>query len=279
MDDRPVYVQGFGGDTSTAIVAAARQGAQTGYLTALGNDMFGDAIRALWVREGVDCAHVTKRDRAPTGVCFIDPDPSGRSFTYARTGSAASTFEAAELPRDYIAGARILHLSGITLAISEKMRQTAFSAMGIAKASGTLVSYDLNHRPALWDTSHALAVTETMMPQLDIVFPSEDEAQLLFGDTTPDQTANRFLGAGASIVVVKRAERGAYLATRDLRQEIPPAPSHPVDASGAGDSFAGAFLAWYLETDDPYRAACEAAKVAAATVSGLGAIEPIPRRA
>lgn len=277
IDGRPAYVQGFGGDTSTAIIAAARQGGKVGYISAVGDDMFGEALRRLWIREDVDHAHVLTHAGDPTGVCFIDPDPAGRRFTYARRGSAASHYSASDLPKDVIAGAQVLHLSGITLAISEHMRGAAFAAMRLARSHGTLVSYDLNHRPALWSKDAALAALAAA-PGFDIVFASDDEARILFGDETPEAIADRFLGLGARIVVAKQGAAGALLATAEARIAIPPAPSSPVDASGAGDSFAGAFLAWYVETGDAELAATKGAEVAAATVSGLGAVEPIPRR-
>lgn len=278
IDGRPAYIQGFGGDTSTAIIAAARQGARTGYISAVGDDMFGDALRNLWTREGVDHAHVLTRAGDPTGVCFIDPDPAGRRFTYARRGSAASQFRPDDLDETVIAHARVLHLSGITLAVSATMREAALAAIDIAVAHDTQVSLDLNNRPALWDTKTAVEVLTTAAARADIVFASDDEARLLFGDETPDEIASRFLGMGAQIVMAKQGAEGALLATPNTRTPIPPAPSNPVDSSGAGDAFAGSFLAWYLETGDPYLAATKAAEVAAATVSGLGAVEPIPRR-
>lgn len=261
INGRPAYAQGFGGDTSTAIIAAARQGGRTGYISAVGPDMFGLALRDLWSREGVDHGHVLTTDGCETGVCFIDPDPSGRKFTYARSGSAAARYDANDLPTEYIANARVLHVSGISMAISAAMRVATLRAIEIARENRILVSFDLNFRPAL-----------------DVVFPSDDEARLLFGDERPEDVADRFLAAGAKIVVVKRGDRGAYLAAESERLHIAPAASSPVDASGAGDSFAGAFLAWFIETGDAKEAARRAAEVAAATVSGLGAVEPIPRR-
>ncbi len=278
IDGRPAYVQGFGGDTSTAIIAAARQGAKAGYISAVGDDMFGEALRDLWTREGVDHTHVHTRTGDPTGVCFIDPDPAGRRFTYARRGSAASQFRPEDLDENAIASARVLHLSGITLAVSATMREAGLAAVDIAVAHDTQVSLDLNNRPALWDKEIAVEVLTTAAAQADIVFASDDEAKLLFGDETPDAIADRFLGIGAKIVVAKQGAKGALLATPQTRTPIPPAPSTPVDSSGAGDAFAGSFLAWYLETGDPHLAAMKAAEVAAATVSGLGAVEPIPRR-
>lgn len=278
IDGRPAYVQGFGGDTSTAIIAAARQGGHAGYISAVGDDMFGEALRALWTREGVDHSNVLTTADASTGVCFIDPDPAGRRFTYARTGSAASRFQASDLPVEAIAGAKVLHLSGITLAISAAMRTACLAAVQIAKGNTTLVSLDINHRPKLWSEAEARTVFHDLSPSVDIVFASDDEARLLFGDETPDAVADRFLGLGAKMVIAKQGAQGALLALPNERFPIPPAASKPVDSSGAGDSFAGAFLAWYLETGDAVLAAQKAAKVAAATVSGLGAVEPIPRR-
>ena len=279
IDGRPAYVQGFGGDTSTAIIAAARQGARAGYLSAVGDDMFGEALRGLWTREGVDHSHVVTRKGDPTGVCFIDPDPAGRRFTYARRGSAASTYDVADLPADALALARVLHVSGISLAVSRSMRAASLAAARSMKRSGRLLSLDLNHRPALWSRTEAIATFDAMAEiGPDIVFASDDEAQLLFDLETPDAIADHFMGLGARFVIAKQGAKGALLALEGERVAIPPAPSTPVDSSGAGDSFAGAFLAWYLETDDPVLAAQKAARVAAGTVSGLGAVEPIPRR-
>ena len=279
IDGRPAYVQGFGGDTSTAIIAAARQGARTGYISAVGDDMFGEALRELWAREGVDASTVRTRAGDPTGVCFIDPDPAGRRFTYARRGSAASLYAPEDLPEDAIAKARVLHLSGITLAISGTMRHAALRAVEIARANGTLVSLDLNVRPRLWSLDLAREVLAKVAAQSDIVFPSDDEAEMLHGLTDPDAIADHYLSRGSRIVAVKRGAKGARIATSDARVDIPAAPAIPIDSAGAGDSFAGSFLAYWLETGDIALSGARAARVAAGTVSGLGAVEPIPRRA
>lgn len=278
INGRPAYVQGFGGDTSTAIVAAARQGANAGYLSAVGDDMFGEAMRALWSREGVDHMHVRTLPGDPTGVCFIDPDPSGRRFTYARRGSAASLYAPGDLSETAIVAAKVLHLSGITLAISETMRAAALRAVEIARANGVLVSLDLNVRPRLWPLDLARAVLETVAAQSDIVFPSDDEAEMLLGISDPEAIADHYLSCGARIVAVKCGAQGSFVATVEAQQAMPAAPSIPIDSAGAGDSYAGSFLAYWLETGDVRLSAARAARVAAATVGGLGAVEPIPLR-
>ena len=279
VQGRPAFVQSFGGDTSTVMIAAARQGGRTGYLTGISDDMFGKAFQGLWAEEGVDVSFSPVKKGDPTGVCFIDPDPSGRRFSYARRGSASSLYGPEDLPEAVVRAAKILHVSGITLAISESMRAAAVRAIKLIKDSGGLVSLDLNYRPALWPSREmAEEVILSVAKQADIVFPSDDEAKMLFGTDDPDAIATKFLALGARIVAVKRGEKGAYIATPEQRFDVPPVPTTPVDSAGAGDSFAGAFLTWYLETGNVETAAKRAAEVAAGTVSGLGAVGPIPRR-
>jgi 2-dehydro-3-deoxygluconokinase len=140
------------------------------------------------------------------------------------------------------------------------------------------VSFDTNLRLNLWSLEEARAAADEVLPLADIVFPSDDEAEQLTGLSDPDAVLDHYLGFGAKIVALKRGGKGVRIATPALRTDIAPAPSTPVDSTGAGDSFAGAFLAYFLETGDVVRAGQLAAKVAAGTVSGFGAISPIPRR-
>lgn len=278
-DGRPAFVQSFGGDTSTAVIAAARQGARCGYLTGISDDMFGQAYRQLWSEEGVDVSFSPVRISDPTGLVVIDPDPAGRKFSYARRGTAASHFDPKDVPGDVVAATRVLHLSGITLAISETMRAAALKAVAVIKAAGGKVSLDLNFRPALWSSrAQAEEIILSVARDADYVFPSDDETEMLLGVKEPDAIADLFLSHGAEIVACKQGAEGAYLATAAERFAVPPVPTVAVDSAGAGDSFAGSFLAWHLETGDVRMAAERAAEVAACTVSGLGAVGPIPRR-
>lgn len=275
---RILYEQGYGGDTSNAIIAAARQGASTGYITAIGNDPFGDALLSLWKREGVSTEWVEIFKGDPTGAYFVQPHASGRQFSYARRGSAASRYTREILPRAVIKRARIIHSSAISLAISASMRETVLSAAEIARQSGTLFSFDTNLRLNLWTLDEARNAINDILPLVSIVMPSVDEAELLTGHQDPNAIVDHFLGRGANIVVLKLGDRGAIIADGDKRHKIPPAPSSAADSTGAGDSFAGAFLAYYLEIENLQRAGELAAIVAAGTVGGLGAVDPIPFR-
>ena len=120
-----IYLQGFGGDTSNFAVAAARQGARVGYLSALGDDVYGAMLRAMWRAEGIDDSGVATDADAFTAVYFVTHDAAGHHFSFFRSGSAPSRMRPDQLPRDAIAAARVLHVSGISLAISETARATA----------------------------------------------------------------------------------------------------------------------------------------------------------
>ncbi|OYU41717.1 MAG: 2-dehydro-3-deoxygluconokinase, partial [Burkholderiales bacterium PBB4] len=147
LADEPNYLQGFGGDTSNAAIAAARAGARTAYLTRVGADTFGNALVDLWQREGVSTAAVQRDEAAPTGIYFVTHGKAGHEFSYLRAGSAASRMTPKWLSdgaTDVISSAHILHLSAISLAISPGACDTAFAAMGLARTSGTRVSFDSN---------------------------------------------------------------------------------------------------------------------------------------
>ena len=273
------YRRGFGGDTSNAAIAAARQGAAVGYITALGTDRFGDGLIDLWQSEGIDTGHVLRDPAAPTGIYFIDPDPSERHFTYYRAGSAASRMRPGDLPMEAIQASHCLHLSGITLAVSEALRETALAAMTGARHAGAAVSLDTNLRLKLWDVQTARTVIDSAMRLAKIAVTSIDDSAHLTGLEDPAAIAAHYHDLGPEIVLVTLGSEGCFLSRSGISEHVPPARAEPVDSTGAGDSFAGSFLAWWLETGDPSLSAHKAAEVAAATVSGLGAVDPIPRRA
>ena len=148
--DPRAYVQGFGGDTSNMAIAAARLGARSGYVTRLGGDSFGRLFRELWAEEGVDMRGVAIDADAATGIYFVTHGAQGHEFSYLRAGSAASRMRPETLPLDVVRSARLLHVSGISQAISASACDTVFAAIDEANAAGALVTYDPNLRLKLW---------------------------------------------------------------------------------------------------------------------------------
>jgi 2-dehydro-3-deoxygluconokinase len=273
------FLMGHGGDTSNCAIAAARSGARAGVITALGQDAFGDSLMALWTENGVDSTLVNRRRDAPTGVYFVTHGPGGHDFTYLRAGSAASRYVPADLPMAAIARARCLHLSGITLAISDGSCDASFAAIAAARAAGVTVSFDTNLRLRLWPLPRARAVIGAALGMCDIALPGLDDARQLTGLETPDDIADRFLTQGAGIVALTLGAEGTLVATPDRRERIAGYPVQAVDATGAGDTFDGAFLADWLRHGDPFAAARYANAAAALSTLGHGAVAPMPSRA
>jgi 2-dehydro-3-deoxygluconokinase len=273
------YLPGHGGDTSNCAIAAARQGAHAGYLTHVGADAFGRSFIDLWQAEGVDTTTVRAVEGGQTGIYFVTHGADGHEFSYFRDGSAASRMTPADLPRDALETGQILHVSGISQAISQSAADTVFAAIEIVRAAGGRVSYDSNLRLKLWPLDRARAIIHAGMAMADIALPGLEDAEALTGLSDPDRIADFYLGLGAGVVALTLGAGGTLVATPEDRKRLPGRPVSVVDATGAGDTFDGAFLARLIAGDDPFTAATYANAAASIAVQGYGAVAPIPRRA
>ena len=228
---------------------------------------------------GGGASRVLRHPTAPTGVSFVTHTAAGHKFDYLRKNSAASLMKPEHLAKDYIAGASFFHLSAIGQAISEHGRATGDAAIAIARAAGVKVSYDTNLRLRLWDLETARAKINATIPLCDIALPSLDDSQQLTGLEKPDDIADFYLKLGAPVVALKMGAAGALVATPSQRWHVPPHKVQPVDATGAGDTFDGAFLSRLLDGDSLLDAARYANVAAALSTTGYGAVTPIPRKA
>ena len=271
------YVQGFGGDTSNMAIAAARLGARVGYVTRLGGDAFGRLFRELWSAEGVDMRGVVTDAEAPTGVYFVTHGARGHEFSYLRAGSAASGMRPDTLPLEVIRSARLLHVSGISQAISASACDTVFAAIEEARAVGALVTYDPNLRLKLWPLPRARATILATMERCHWCVPSLDDAMMLFDGGDAAGAVAACHRAGAPGVVMKLGAEGCIVSDGVRQQHVPAHRVTPLDATGAGDCFDGAFAARLLAGDDPFAAVAYANVAAALATTGYGAVAPLPR--
>jgi 2-dehydro-3-deoxygluconokinase len=272
-----LYLQGFGGDSSNFAIAAARQGARVAYLSALGDDPYGALLRRLWDAEGVDHAWVKTDPSAFTAIYFVTHGDAGHQFHFFRRGSAASRMTPADLPLARLSEIRLFHLSGISLAISDTACETGLAAIEAARVAGVPVSFDTNLRLKLWGLDRAREVMTQALRRCDIALPSLDDIQALTGLSDPDALVDHCLDLGARVVALKMGAAGALVASADERHRIAPHACGPVDATGAGDTFGGAFVTRWL-AGAPLRDCGRYAAVAAAlSTEGYGAVEPIPR--
>jgi len=270
------YVRGFGGDTSNMTIAAARLGARAGFVSRVGDDAFGRALLGMWAREGVDTRGVATDPQAPTGIYFVTHGKDGHEFSYLRAGSAASRIAPATLPAEVIRGARLLHVSGISQAISTSACDAAFAAIEMATAAGARVSFDPNLRLKLWPLPRARAVVLATIAQCDWFLPSLDEIRTLSGLEDRGAILDWCHAKGASVVALKCGRDGAVVSDGRRVEQIEGIRVHAVDATGAGDCFDGAFAARMLAGDDPFAAVRYANAAAALATTGYGAVAPLP---
>ncbi len=273
------YRPGFGGDTSNMAIAASRLGARVAYATQVGDDSFGDALMQLWRREDVETARVRRLPNSPTGMYFVSHSEAGHRFDYRREGSAASRMRPEDFPASQFADTHWLHVSAVSQAISATATDTVLHAIAAARAASARISYDTNLRLRLWPLPRARAIIAATAIGVDVLKTSLDDAQILLGIDDPQAVADAYLAGGAKAVAVTLGAHGALVADASGSFRIAPQPVSAVDATGAGDAFAGAFIAELQRNTSLADAARFANAAAALATTGYGAVAPLPSRA
>ncbi|MCC5801775.1 sugar kinase [Rossellomorea vietnamensis] len=275
-DSSTGYLSGFGGDTSNFAVAAARQGAKVRYFTRVGNDRFGDQLLDMWSTEGIDVSFVTQDSKASTGIYFITYSSEGHQFAYYRKSSAASLLKPQDITEESFVNISLLHITGISQAISDSCCDAVFRAIEMARTNNILVSYDANLRLKLWPLEHARAVIHATAPLADIFLPSLEDAQQLTGLSDPNKIVDYYRHLGVKQMILKLGKRGVMVATSEERQIADGFNVDTVDTTGAGDTFNGAFCSQYIDGVSLIESAKYANAAAALSTTGYGAISPIP---
>lgn len=195
---------------------------------------------------------------------------------YARTASAGSRLCGKDIPTGAVAAARLLHLTGITPALSDSARAAVQIAVEAASNADVPVSLDLNYRAALWSCADAAVVLRELVRASRIVFASEHETSLITSASDPLTAAREIAAMGPTIVVIKRGDAG-YVAVNAGRSFVGAAKRVPVlDPVGAGDAFVAAYLAGFLEGRSTEETLERANLVGAIAVSTPGDWEGLP---
>jgi 2-dehydro-3-deoxygluconokinase len=258
------------GAESTVARYLSDLGHTAAWVSRLGCDPFGDRILGALTLSGVDVQHVVRDSAAPTGVFFKNPDSHASSVHYYRRGSAASKLSPSDLATVPLDAARLVHVSGITLALSTSAAHATELFLERAGAAGVRRSFDVNYRPGLWSVTHAAPVLHGMTQRADIVFVGRDEAQELWG-TTDASSVRALLGDGHELVV-KDADVGATVFPSGQRNGIfVPSPRVEVlEPVGAGDAFAAGYLSGLLNGECPEARMVLAHRVAALALGSMG---------
>ncbi|GGW85354.1 carbohydrate kinase [Streptomyces malachitofuscus] len=319
LADVPSFDRGIGGAESNVACVLAAAGHTTRWLSRVGADGFGDHLVETVGGYGVDVSHVHRDPARPTGIYFRtagDRSTDAHEVAYYRAGSAASAMSLADFDPDAVGAARILHLSGITPALSEGCL-ALMRELTAPRPGRPLISFDVNHRPGLWRAGRGPDILLELARRADIVFVGEDEAEQAWG-LTGDPSSIREVLPGPELLVVKRGAHGAvaFGPTAGGRTRLPagsraagaarvgadgtplapgsathprpvpaqgtcePAPKVDVVApTGAGDAFAAGFLSATLR-GLPLRARLRHGHLtAAATLTAPGDLAPPPSRA
>lgn len=266
------------GAESNVAIGVRRLGFKSGWISRVGNDEFGKYVLSFIRGQGVDVSQVKVDAEAPTGVFFKERRGFGlERVYYYRQGSAASKLGPEDLDPDYIGRARILHLTGITPALSDSCREATLKAVEIARRAGVKVILDPNLRLKLWSAEEARQFLLPLLDQVDAVLPNQEEAKLLTGCDEVEEACRDLARRGCGLVVVKVGAKGALLYVNG-EVELVPGYRVPqvVDTVGAGDAFAAGFIAGLLAGLDPVAAVRQGNLLGALAVGVEGDIEGLP---
>lgn len=281
LDGARMLALDIGGAEANFSIALSRLGHMARYITRVGDDPFGQRMRAVLDAEHVDTSGMITDGGAPTGVFFREWLPDGaRRVYYYRAGSAASRMQPDDLSAAQFAGAKLVHLTGITPALSATCAATIERAFDLARDAGAQVSFDPNYRARLWKPEQARAALLPLLKRSDIILMGHEDAAAVFGEGDDDTQLERGAQLGARIVVLKLAERGAVALVDGTRYAAPAAPiAQVVDPVGAGDGFDAGFLSGWLRGDSIEESLRLGAIVGAASVEHLGDYAGYPTRA
>jgi len=265
------------GAESNVAVGVRRLGPTTAWVGRVGADEFGELVLAQLRGQRVDVSAAIVDDERPTGLMIKSRRTSDVArVVYYRAGSAGSRLGPDDVPESLVTGCRVLHVTGITPALSSSARDAVFAAVEIGHSSGACVSLDINYRAALWSPDDAAATLRPLAARVDVLFASEDEAQLLTGELDPGALPAALARLGAPQAVVKRGERGAAAVIDGQHFDIPAVPVTVIDSVGAGDAFVAGYLAGLVAGHPPEERLRTGAAAGAFAVTVAGDWEGLP---
>lgn len=266
---------GVAGAESTVALYLVDLGIDAAWASRVGNDPLGARVINSIRDHGVDTSHVWVDPDAATGVYFKDPAGPTTSVYYYRHGSAASHMSIADLADIPFESIDLVHISGITAALSESCRALVEHVLSMSRTSKRQVSFDVNFRSALWTASTAAPQLAELSNQADLVLVGQDEAQTLWNTESPD--AVRRVISQPDRLVVKDGARGATEFSGDTHTFVPAEKVDVVEVVGAGDAFAAGYVAASLQNLPATERLAQGHRLAARTLSSMSDYVPETR--
>ncbi len=280
------YVKDFeakvAGAESNVAIGVSKLGHSATWLSKIGQDELGQIILHRIRGEGVNVSQVLYHTEKPTGVMFKQIDAQhNTSVFYYRKHSAFSSILKEEITQEMISAltsAKVIHLTGITVALGENCREVVKEVIRLGKEAGCRLSFDPNIRLKLWTEEEAREHLLPLLPEFDIMLIGDDEGQILFGTRDPHKIIETLQNMGVTTIAVKQGAKGAVVAQGKEIVTIPPESVTVVDTVGAGDAFASGFLSAVLEDKPIEECGRWGAVMGAFAVSSYGDTEGLPDR-
>jgi len=250
LEDAPAFDVHVAGSEANLAYAMARIGLRSAWTSVLPEGPLGRRVAATLAAGGVDLSGVVWSATGRLGTYYVEFGSAPRPTTvvYDRAGTAMAAATPDQFDWERVCHARLVHLSGITTALSASAHAVVERAIAEARRRGRLVSFDVNYRQRLWDPATAARSLRAIGPTVDVVIATVEDARDLLGIAGPATEAVRrladTLGVGAAVLTCG-AEGAALLHEGEVRTR-PGWSVEPVDRVGAGDAFAAGFLAGWL---------------------------------
>ena len=259
------------GAPAIAIDQAARMGAKTAILAKIGADDFGLLNKKRLKEDGVDISHIIETPDNVTGAAFVTYFSDGsRKFIFHFTHAACGELGPDDVKEEFIKNTRILHIMGCSVTGSPGMGEAVMRSVRLAKKYGVKISFDPNIRPELLK-GRVMDYYKEIMEEADILLTGKTELSFLLDGKSG--AVKQLLEQKDRIIVVKNGAESTSVFTRHKAFIVPPFPAVTVDATGAGDSFDGTFLALYCEGRDLKTAAIYGNAAGAKAVQKKGPME------
>lgn len=239
-----------GAESNTAI-GVQKLGHSASFITRLGDDSFGQYILRMIRAENVDTSGIIIDSEHQTGIMFKEPLFNRETTVhYYRSDSAASFLCPSDIPEALISEAGILHFTGITPILSKSCRETIFSAIETASASGCAVSFDPNIRMKLWKHHDHSGLMKELVEKCNYLLIGLAEAKLLYGTENIEELTSAIFSSGnVKYLAIKNGSSGAWVCEPEQTLYIPPLDCQCIDPVGAGDAFNAGFLSGILKEE------------------------------
>ncbi|WP_255768138.1 sugar kinase [Pseudarthrobacter sulfonivorans] len=275
----PSLSLGMGGSESNVAIALRRLGTSVTWVGRVGDDSLGELVLRELAAEGI-MVDPLRDGAAPTGLMIKERRTMDQiKVWYYRAGSAGSRLSRDDIPAERIANAKLLHITGITPALSPSAAEAVQYALDVAREAGVMVSFDLNYRAALWSAEEAGGVFRSFIAQADVVFAGDDEAAIAVGPSEDSlELARRVSALGPGQAVIKRGAAGCAAVVDGVEYVQDAIRVNAIDTVGAGDAFVAGYISDLLAGASVQERLLTAVRTGAFACLVPGDWEGMPRR-